>query len=292
MQLSRQYAKLCELEDFADPDLAAAIADVAPSQSAARPHRKGWEFAMAALFLRDVGRLDADAEVLDVAAGSEEMLFWLARRARRVVGIDIYGEGTFAGGEAAASMLADPAAFAPYDYPADRLEVRHMDARVLDFPDASFDAVVSFSSIEHFGGPADIARAAREIGRVLRPGGHAFLVTELFLETSPLDSAPVQFALRLATLGRVCARATPRRRVVGEAFTPRTLRRDVIEPSGLELMQPIDYTRSPASGENVQVLHRGGRVTSSTGEPHPHITLRTLRSTWTSLALPLVKPAG
>ena len=290
MELSRHYAKLCEIEDFEDAELAAAITDVAPSQSASRPHRKGWEFAMAALFLRDVGRLDGGAEVLDVAAGSEEMLFWLARRARRVVGIDIYGRGGFAGHEAKASMLEDPAAFAPYDYPADRLEVRDMDARRLEFPDGAFDVVVSFSSIEHFGAPEDIARAAAEIGRVLRPGGHAFLVTELFTETSPLDSGAVQFAVRLATLGRVCAGATPRRRVVGEAFTPSTLQRDVIEPSGLRLMQPIDFTRSPASGETVQVLHRDGRVTSSTGEAFPHITVRALRSTWTSLALPLVKP--
>lgn len=290
MDLTRRYAKLCELEDFADPELAAAISDVAPSLSAERPHRKGWEFAMAALFLRDVGRLDAGAHVLDVAAGSEEMLFWLANRAERVVGIDIYGRGGFAAHEAKASMLENPAAFAPYDYPAERLEVRDMDARRLDFPDASFDAVVSFSSIEHFGAPADIAQAAREIGRVLKPGGHAFLVTELFLQTSPLDSGAVQFAVRLATLGRLCAGATPRRRVVGEAFTPRTLRRDVIEPSGLELMQPIDFSRSPASSETVQVLHRDGSVTSTTGEPFPHITMRTLRSTWTSLALPLVKP--
>ena len=291
MPLTRHYAKLCEIEDFADPELAAAISDVAPSQSADRPHRKGWEFAMAALFLRDAGRLDSGAEVLDVAAGSEEMLFWLANRAERVVGIDIYGRGGFAGHEAKASMLEDPAAYAPYDYPAERLEVRDMDARRLDFPDASFDVVVSFSSIEHFGAPADIAQAAREIGRVLRPGGHAFLVTELFLRTSALDSAAVQTGVRLATLGRVCAGATPRRRVVGEAFTPRTLERDVIEPSGLRLMQAIDLARSPASDANVQTLHRDGSVTSATGEPFPHITVRALRSTWTSLALPLVKPA-
>lgn len=290
MPLSRRYAKLCDLEDFRDPEIAAAITDIAPSQSAERPHRKGWEFAMAALFLRDTGRLDAGADILDVAAGSEEMLFWLARRARRVIGIDIYGRGGFADREAKASMLEDPSAHAPYDYPRERLEVRDMDARRLGFPDASFDAVVSFSSIEHFGAPGDIARAAKEIGRVLRPGGHAYLVTELFLQTSPLDSAPVQFAVRLATLGKVCAAATPRRRVVGEAFTMRTLQRDVLGPSGLELMQPIDLTRSPASSETVQVLHRDGSVTSTTGEEFPHITVRALRSTWTSLGLPLVKP--
>jgi len=167
-----------------------------------------------------------------------------------------------------------------------------MDARRLDFPDASFDAVVSFSSIEHFGSPADVARSAAEIGRVLRPGGHAFIVTELLLTTSPFTAAPVQFAVRLATFGRLYRGATPRRRVVGEAFTLRTLERDVIAPSGLELMQPIDLTRSPASSETVQVLHRNGRVTSTSGRPYPHVTVAAMGMTWTSLALPLVKPAG
>src|SRR3954470_15870854 len=177
--LSRQYAKVVDLRDFRDPELAALITEIAPDESAERPHRKPWEFAMGALFLRDVGRLDGDAEILDVAAGSEPILYWLANRAKRVVAVDIYGRGDFGDREAAASMLADPSAHAPYPYPEDRLEVRDMDARRLEFPDASFDAVVSFSSIEHFGAPQEIAAAAREIGRVLRPGGHAFLVTEV-----------------------------------------------------------------------------------------------------------------
>ena len=165
----RHYAKLCELPDFEDPQLAALIGEIAPSYSASQPHRKAWEFAMGALFLSEVGRLNGDAEILDVAAGHEEIVFWLAQRARRVVATDIYGRGAFGDREAAASMLADPAAHAPYPYPNERLEVLDMDARQLAFEDESFDAVVSFSSIEHFGSPRGIAAGAREIGRVLRP---------------------------------------------------------------------------------------------------------------------------
>jgi SAM-dependent methyltransferase len=179
--LSRQYAKVCDLADFADEELTALISDIVPSVSAERPHRKAWELAMGALFLRDVGRLDGTAEILDIGAGQEDIVFWLARHARRVVATDIYGRGSFAEREAAASMLADPASLAPYPYPHERLEVLDMDARSLDFADESFDAVVSFSSIEHFGGPTGIASSARELARVLRPGGHAFLVTELYL---------------------------------------------------------------------------------------------------------------
>src|SRR5215208_2964290 len=147
VDLTRHYAKACDLPDFADPEIAPLIAEIDPDQSADRPHRKGWEFAMTALVLRD------DAEVLDVGAGSEPILFWLASRVKRVVAVDIYGRGGFGAREATRSFIDDPASFAPYDYPHDALEVRDMDARELEYPDASFDAVFSLSSIEHFGGP-------------------------------------------------------------------------------------------------------------------------------------------
>jgi ubiquinone/menaquinone biosynthesis C-methylase UbiE len=286
----RHYAKRCELSDFDDPELARLIEEIAPSYSATRPHRKAWEFAMAAMFLRDVGRLDGDAEVLDVAAGHEEMIFWLTRHARRVVATDIYGRGAFGDREATASMLTDPAAHAPYDYPEDRLEVLDMDARQLDFPDESFDAVVSFSSIEHFGSPGGIAAGAREIGRVLRPGGHAFVVTELFVDQHPIDHTPVLFAVRLATLGRRCGLATPRWGPT-EVFNLRQLRNWVLKPSGLELMQPLDLSFDQASGANVHTIESNGTVSSSTGDPYPHILLRGHLSTFTSVCLPLVKPA-
>jgi SAM-dependent methyltransferase len=290
--LTRQFAKVVELEDFRDAELAALIPEIAPGEDAARPHRKPWEFAMGALFLRDVGRLELDAEILDVGAGSEPILYWLANRARRVVAVDIYGRGSFGDREAVASMLAEPSAHAPYPYPEDRLEVRDMDARRLDFPDASFDAVVSFSSIEHFGGPDDIARSAREIGRVLRPGGHAFLVTEVFVEHHPIDRAPVLAAVRAATLGRRCQGATLRTRTIAECFTPRELRKRLIEPSGLQLMQPLRVQQSPASRANVHSVNADGSVSSSTGEPYPHLAIRAHRSTFSSVCLPLVKPAS
>jgi SAM-dependent methyltransferase len=238
-----------------------------------------------------VGRLDGTAEILDVGAGHEEILYWLANRARRVAAVDIYGRGAFGDREAAAPMLTDPASYAPYPYPEERLEVRDMDARTLDFPDESFDAVVSFSSIEHFGSRGDIARSAREIGRVLRPGGHAFLVTEVFVDQHPIDHAPVLFAVRIATLGRRCGLATPRRRSIGDVFTRRELRKLVVEPSGMRLMQPLDFSVSREARGNLHRVESDLSVSSSTGEPYPHVMLITHLSTFTSVCLPLVKPA-
>ena len=291
--LARRYAKLCDVRDFEDERLLAALRDILPERDpSAHVERKVWEFAMLALFLEDVGRLHDGTEALAIGAGDERIVFWLANRVGRVVATDIYGEGDFAHREASGSMLDDPAAHAPFPYREDRLEVRWMDARELDFPDESFDVVFSLSSIEHFGSPAEIARSAREMGRVLRPGGHALVVTECFVRRHPLNAAPVDFGVRAGTLGRKRRLATPRRRaVVGEVFTPRELRRRIVGPSGLELMQPLDLSLSAESWENLTRSVPGGGLEPATGDYWPHVLLQSDRSVFTSVCLPLVKPA-
>ena len=284
--------KLCDRLDFDDSEVRAAISEIVPGLSAeAELERKYWEYAMLALFMRDIGALREDADVLAVGAGHEAPLFWLANHVGRVVATDIYGEGGFAGGEAERSMLDDPSAYAPYPYRRDRLEVRWMDARQLNFPSSSFDVVFSLSSIEHFGGPADIARAAREIGRVLRPGGHAIVVTECFVRNHPLDWPLTQTAIRALTLGRLCRTATPTRRVV-EVFTAREIKRRIVEPSGLRLLQPLDTGLSEETFENVARLHPDGRLETPTGSRQPHILLRGHGAPWTSVCLALEKPSG
>jgi SAM-dependent methyltransferase len=222
----------------------------------------------------------------------------LTNRVGRVVAVDIYGEGSFSGGEADARMLTDPDAFAPYPYLAERLEVRRMDGRKLEFQDETFDVVCSLSSIEHFGSSSDIASSAREIGRVLKPGGYAFIVTECFTARHPLNSKLLQSFVRLATFGRRCKRATPWRRAV-DVFTPRELHALLVAPSGLRLLQELDLTVSPANYENVIQWLGEGRFESS-GRTYPHIMLQPQGSIFffrggaapfTSVALAMIKPA-
>lgn len=55
----------------------------------------------------------------------------------------------------------------------------------LPLPDDDFDVVVTNHTIEHVGGPDDQLRHLREIGRVLRPDGVAYLAT-------PTRWAPVE----------------------------------------------------------------------------------------------------
>jgi ubiquinone/menaquinone biosynthesis C-methylase UbiE len=302
-RLRRQYVKLCDVRDFADDEIRERIRSIVPGlELEAELHRKLWEYAMLTLFLEDVGKLDESTEVLSVGAGHEEVLYWLANRVRRVVATDIYGEGAFAAGEAQESMLTNPAAFAPYPYREDRLEVHSMDARALEFPDESFDVVFSLSSIEHFGSSVDIARSAAEMGRVLRPDGYAFVVTECFLRRHPLNSRLVHTFIRAATLGRIGKNATPRHRAI-EVFTPRELHTQIVRPSGLELVQPLDRSLSSESWDNVQSwIHGSGpvRIEPETGNPFPHVILqirgifpfKTLAAPWTSVALAMRKPVG
>jgi SAM-dependent methyltransferase len=287
----RHLAKLCDVRDWDDAELLRVIGEILPERDpATHVERKAWEFGMLALFLEQAGRMSEQTEALAVGAGDERIVFWLANRLGRVVATDIYGEGDFAGREAAPSMLEDPAAHAPFPYRQERLEVRWMDARRLEFPDASFDVVFSLSSFEHFGGPDDVAAAARELARVLRPGGHAFVVTECFVERHPLNAAPVDLAVKLATFGSKRKRAGLRTRaVVVEVFTARELERLIVRPSGLELMQPLDLTLPESSRVNVTRTDANGLHPES-GDYWPHVILRAGHSLFTSVALPLRKP--
>ncbi|MGH2836742.1 MAG: class I SAM-dependent methyltransferase [Thermoleophilaceae bacterium] len=285
----RQFAKLCDVRDFDDPDVLRMLQDILPERDPrAHVERKVWEFAMLALFLEEAGRLHDGTSALAVGAGDERMVFWLANRMGRVVATDIYGEGSFAEREATATMLTDPASHAPFAYREDRLEVMYADARELPFGDAAFDVVFSLSSIEHFGGPRDVARAAREMGRVLKPGGHAVVVTECFVRLDPRETALADSAVRLLTLNHKRKGATPRRRLI-EAFTPRELRTRIVAPSGLELVQELDVSVSPESWENLTVTYADGSLEPATGEFYPHVLLKSGRSVFTSACLPLRK---
>jgi len=290
--LTRRYAKACDLADFRDPRLRGVLRDILPERDPVlHVERKVWEFAQLAMFLSDLGLLDDRSQVLGVGAGDERILFWLANRVGEVVATDIYGSGDFASREAGGSMLTDPSAHAPFSYREDRLEVRWMDARRLAFPDASFDAVYSLSSLEHFGGPGQVDLAAREIARVLRPGGVALLCVDVLLRRHPLNAAPVDLAARTVSLGAKRRTAGLRRRsVVAEALTTRELRRHVIEPSGLELMQPLDLSVSPETWDNLCRLYPDGRREPASGSFFPHVLVQVDRSVLTSVCVPLRAP--
>jgi ubiquinone/menaquinone biosynthesis C-methylase UbiE len=101
-----------------------------------------------------------DAQVLDVATGTGVVALEIAGRlgsAGRLTGIDLStGMLEFVRGKAIERRVDE------------RTRFLEMDAESLEFPDRSFDAVVSLYALRHFPDPL---RALREMRRVLRPGG-------------------------------------------------------------------------------------------------------------------------
>ena len=107
-------------------------------------HVKRYEFARP---------LCSDRDVLDAACGVGYGTSYLAEVARRAVGVDVD---------------ADAIAYARRRYAGPNVEFVRRDLAELDLPDASFDVVCSFETIEHLTQPeAFLAHAAR----VLRPDG-------------------------------------------------------------------------------------------------------------------------
>jgi SAM-dependent methyltransferase len=191
------HCKVLGIEDFADPELRELIRDAfAPELDRIGPdfpdgveHRKHWEVAMAIRALRAAGAVHPEAEVLGVAAGFEFTIYWLTREVRRVFATDLYLDSGVWHEIANESMLVDPGRFYSGEWDPRRLVVQHMDALELRYPDESFDAVFSSSSIEHFGSHENVRRALAEMHRVLKPGGLLSISTEFRLD-GPSPGAP------------------------------------------------------------------------------------------------------
>ncbi len=99
-------------------------------------------------------------DLFDEAVG-EGLVEFLLGRAERVSGIDV------------APSVVDAAACGHR-----RLEALTADVRDLPYPDATFDTVVSTSTLDHFDEVVDILQALRELRRVLRPGGSLIITLD------------------------------------------------------------------------------------------------------------------
>jgi SAM-dependent methyltransferase len=256
-RLARRLCKLCDEADWHGDDwLGFAVALLGPEHTTHK-HRKAWEWAQGLYALEGLGLLNDRAVGLDVGAGVEGVLFYLTNRVKMLHATDIYGQGEFAHESAPAGMLDAPETFAPFPFREKHLAVRRMDGRRLEFPDDLFDFVVSFSSIEHFGGHHAAAESMREIARVLRPGGAAVLVTELVLNGV----------------------AHP------EFFRPEELDTHVVQASGLRLIEEIDYSLTDSTLANAL-----DRDHPDAPGARPHVILRQGGVYWTSVCVVLEKP--
>ncbi len=111
---------------------------------------------------------------------------WLPASMRSVLKTDLYDEAVSSGlypllagrAERVAGIDVSPeiAALAARRHP--RIEVKVADVRALPFESGSFDAVASISTLDHFGDGSQVAAAVRELGRILRAGGHLVITLD------------------------------------------------------------------------------------------------------------------
>ena len=110
--------------------------------------------------------------VAELGARASHFSPWLTGAARAVHVSDLFG-ASFAslGGLDYWSDLWGGSSFNP-----ERLHAEAQDMTALTYPNDHFDAVISFSAIEHI---EDDTLAAREMGRVCKPGGYVVIGTDL-----------------------------------------------------------------------------------------------------------------
>jgi SAM-dependent methyltransferase len=274
--------KVCEAEDFRNLTLldvmGAVFSHLSQSQGprwpAGQEQRKLWEVAMAVLTLQRFGKLNPDAEILGVGAGVETTTFYLTNFVRRVFATDLYANPDEWAGDAPPVMLTDPVSLSPIPCNPRRLVVQHMDGRNLLYEDNTFDAVYSSSSIEHFGGWDDVSSAAREIGRVLKPGGILTLSTEFRVRGSGRGLPNVLM------------------------FSADEFRSLIIKPSGLIPVDQPSFEVSPLTMQTIVTQQEMDEFYAeyNAGRPahwktFPQIVLETGEYRWTSFHLALTKPA-
>lgn len=151
--------------------------------------------------------LEPGARVLDVACGTGIVARLAKQRvgAARVAGVDLSPQ-----------MLEVARTIAP------AVEWREANAGALPFEDASFDVVLCQQGLQFF---PDRPAAAREMRRVLAPGGRALAATWIALEESP-------FFLALDRVGRShLGTITDQRHALGDAAALRRVFEEAGFPS-------------------------------------------------------------
>ncbi len=166
-----KFCKLADIADWQDPEFQATAGLL---QEGVRS-RKAWEFIQVYQGLKQLGLLNGDSQALGLGVGQESLIFALANVCQHVVATDLYESQDWS---TAALSVQEVYQKTPFPYPVDRLSVRHMDMRRIEYPDTSFDFVWSCCAIEHVPNFRDLHQVYQEIHRVLKPGGIAALTTE------------------------------------------------------------------------------------------------------------------
>lgn len=254
----RSLCSVCDVSDWDDPAFQSLAGRIMTGDPLCEfRHRKLWEFVRTVQALERADLWNAESLGLSVAAGHERLLFYASNIVSRIIATDVYGDGDFVQGEAREGFLQNPQAYAPYPFNAESLRPVWMNALSLEFSDGLFDFAFCLSSIEHFGGVENARRAIDEMARVVRPGGVVVVTTDCALNE----------------------------RTTNEVFSQAQIR-ELSAVSGLELMDPIDFSISPPSAAQLLDMRKDNL------NVQPHINLRVFGSVFTSVSLAFRKLSG
>ena len=265
--------KVCELEDFFDPEIARMICALEPEHVATQinyprgfEHRKSWEFVQVMRGAEILGAVTPDSLVLSVAAGHERPIFALTHKARLVFATDIYGAGEFSDRESVSSMLVNPDPFTPLKYNRNRLVVQYMDALDLRYEAGTFDMVFCLSSLEHFGGFDGARKSLQEMHRVCKRGGIVMFTTECIVNGAAAPPLPDL-----------------------ELFSPKVLSMLVGSVRGLSPVEPIKFDISEPTRRTVLDFEKMVADMRQNRRVYPHIVLELGGCQFTSVSVFLRK---
>jgi SAM-dependent methyltransferase len=169
--------KVCDVADWFSGDLHSVI--VNELRDLPRFHRKPWEFAQTFIALRDLGVLRPDAVGISFGAGTDHLLYALLPHIGRLWATDLYDPETIWSTARTNDVETFVKGRPPFPAPTEKLSVKVMDMRTVDFPDESFDFAYSSSAVEHIGTWDDFRTHLNEVRRVLKPGGVYVLTTDI-----------------------------------------------------------------------------------------------------------------
>jgi hypothetical protein len=125
--------------------------------------RRHWGTAMSLRALAEFGVLGGEAEILAIGPGCDEAVRWLSTRVKRV-------------------FATEPLPDSEQPWNPRRVVVQEMRPSDLRYEDGSMDALICPAAFERLGTLNEAARVAREMHRVVKPGGVTAVTVGLRLE--------------------------------------------------------------------------------------------------------------